>query len=276
MPETGPTPTATEKLLEAAARVLAPLARLLIARGVTFQMASELLKRVYVRAAQKHFVDEGGATGTRLSLLTGLNRKEIRRLTELESAEQPPIPMASYAGAVFEVWRTQRQWRGKDGNPRTLPRRTTGTESSFDDLVKSVTTDHRPSAVLDELLRLGIVEPGENDQLRLSATAFVPQRSFEDQVTQLSQGVEDHMNAAVTNVLENQPRFMERMVFSDELSILSAEELHNVVRAHWQRIHDDVVEKAITAEARDREQGNTTTTRMRVGMYFYSETEENG
>ena len=75
-----PAANTSERVLETAARILAPLVRLLIAKGVTFQMASEVLKQVYVRVAQKQFADDDEATGTKLSLLTGLNRKEIRRL----------------------------------------------------------------------------------------------------------------------------------------------------------------------------------------------------
>ena len=82
----------SNKLLDTLVRILAPVARLMIAKGVTFQMASEVLKRAYVRAANEHFVEEDGASGTKLSLLTGLNRKEIRRLTSDEPEnERPPM-----------------------------------------------------------------------------------------------------------------------------------------------------------------------------------------
>ena len=104
-----PAANTSERVLETAARILAPLVRLLIAKGVTFQMASEVLKQVYVRVAQKQFADDDEATGTKLSLLTGLNRKEIRRLTSEELLESRVIPESSFAGAVHAVWRTQRR-----------------------------------------------------------------------------------------------------------------------------------------------------------------------
>src|SRR5438552_3265269 len=72
--------TRQSAVLRALARVLRPLARLLIAGGVPIQAASESLKRAYVEAAHRHFGDEA-ATDSRLSLLTGINRKEVRRLT---------------------------------------------------------------------------------------------------------------------------------------------------------------------------------------------------
>ena len=59
------------RLLAALARVLAPLVRLLIARGVTYQATSEMLKRVYVRAAQKHFAGDGEDNGFLFGLCAG-------------------------------------------------------------------------------------------------------------------------------------------------------------------------------------------------------------
>jgi hypothetical protein len=270
-----PSAKTTEKLLDTAARVLAPLVRLLIARGVTFQMASELLKRVYVRAAQKHFTGDDEATGTQLSLLTGLNRKEIRRLTADESQEKQAIPMASYAAAVFAAWKTQRRWRNSDGSPKPLPRRTSGRQLSFDDLVRSVTTDHRPSAILEELTRLGFVDLDDEGRVAIKSASFLPITDLEDRLGALGESTGDHLNAAVANVLrEKSDLFLERFIYSDELSEVSAAALHEHSRLHWQRIHDDTVKQAIAAEEHDLEQGAPANTRICVGMYFYSETKD--
>lgn len=278
MPENAnPTSKATEKLLDTAARVLSPLVRLLIARGVTFQMASELLKRVYVKAAQKHFVGkEDEATGTQLSLLTGLNRKEIRRLTADDAEEKQAIPMASFAAAVYYAWQTERRWRDKNGAPKPLSRRTNNRQLSFDDLVRAVTTDHRPSAILEELTRLGYVEHDAKGRLIPQSRPFSAIGEFDDRLVLLGESTGDHLSAAVTNVLTDTPNFyLERFVFSDELSEDSAEAIHANARAQWQRIQDDTIEQAIQAEARDVERGNARKTRIRVGMYFYSETQDN-
>jgi Family of unknown function (DUF6502) len=272
-----PTSKATEKLLDTAARVLSPLVRLLIARGVTFQMASELLKRVYVKAAQKHFVGKDDeATGTQLSLLTGLNRKEIRRLTADEAEEKQAIPMASYAGAVYAVWTTERRWRDRDGAPKPLPRRTSGRHVSFDDLVRSVTTDHRPSAVLEELTRLGLIEHDKEGRVILKPDSYFSTGDFEDRLHAFGESTSDHLNAAIANVVTEKPNFfLDRFLYSDNLSQDAAEALHQRAREHWQLVQDDTVKHAIAAEERDIQQGVSTKTRIRMGMYFYSETNDN-
>ena len=264
-PETGK----SNKLLDTFVRVLVPLVRLMIAKGVTFQLASEALKRAYVRSANEHFVEEDAASGTRLSLLTGLNRKEIRRLTSDEPGKERP-PMASYATAVAAMWRTNRRWRDREGNPKILPRRTTNNLLSFDDLVRAVTTDHRPAAVFDELVRLGIIE-ADGDNVRLIPSNFFSPADLEDKLARLSENVEDHVAAAVANIIEPTPRFLEQSVFSDELSEASAATLQTLMRQEWQRSFNTVLEKAIALEADDVKHSRVANTRMRVGMYFYSE-----
>ena len=259
----------SNKLLDTLVRVLVPLVRLMIAKGVTFQMASEVLKRAYVRSANAHFVEDDTPSGTRLSLLTGLNRKEIRRLTSDEPAKARP-PMASYATAVAAQWRTNRRWRDRAGNPKVLPRRTNNHTLSFDDLVRSVTTDHRPSAVFDELKRLGFVE-NEGEKVRLVPASFFSSNDQEDRLARASENIEDHMAAAVTNIIEPSSRFLEQSVYSDELSDASAATLHALMREEWQRTFNTVLEKAIRLETDDAKHSRVAKTRMRVGMYFYSE-----
>jgi Family of unknown function (DUF6502) len=267
-----PTPASniSERVLASAARILAPLVRLLIAKGVTYQMASEMLKQVYVRVAQKQFVEDDEATGTRLSLLTGLNRKEIKRLTS-DGTEKKREPISSYASAVHSVWRTQRKWRDNNGQPKVLPRRGLSGSLSFDELVKSITTDHRPSAIFEELVRLNYVDIDEHENIRLRADPYLATPDAEDRLLRITENLEDHASAAIVNVIEPEPRFLERYVYSDEMSRSSAEELHVLARGEWDKLQDVFVEKAISLEERDAVAGTTNRTRIRVGIYFYSE-----
>jgi hypothetical protein len=259
----------SNKLLDTLVRVLVPLVRLMIAKGVTFQMASEVLKRAYVRSANEHFVEGDEASGTKLSLLTGLNRKEIRRLTS-DDPDKERAPMGSYATAIASVWRANRRWRDRDGNPKVLPRRTTGNTLSFDDLVRAVTTDHRPTAVFDELERLGLIAV-EGDNVRLVTSDLFSAVDRQDKLARPSENIEDHIAAAVANIIEPSPKFLEQSILSDELSEASAATLHALARDEWQRTFNTVIEKAVALEADDAKHSRVTKTRMRVGVYFYSE-----
>lgn len=265
------TSTTTQKVLDTVGRVLAPLARLMIAKGVTFQMASEVLKRAYVQAAQKHFVEaDDAASGTKLSLLTGLNRKEIRRLTSEEQVEKR-APMASYASAVNAAWRTQRRWKNKDGSPKVLPRRGDG---SFDELVRSVTTDHRPSAVFEELVRLGHIKSDEAGKVCMTRDDYGFGDDLNDRHDRVAENVEDHLMAAVINLTTEGPRFLERSIFGDELSAESADKLHTITRHEWDAFQRKFIDEATSLEATDAQLSRNPSTRVRVGVYMYTEPQE--
>ena len=259
--------------------VLTPLVRLLIAKGVNFQTTSELLKQVYVDAAKKHFA-EADATDSKLSLLTGLNRKEIRRLTTDEEAMATGDSVTSFAAAVHTSWRTQRRFRTRDGDPRALPRSDAAAagKPSFDELVRSVTQDHRPAAVLEELLRLNIVSQNEAGEICLRENQFLSNRALADSLLPFAENMSDHSAAGVSNLLrldgdDALPPFLERAIFADELSVQSAEQLHTFTRAQWQLFHDDLVARATELEAIDEKDNPANNqTRIRVGMYFYAET----
>ncbi len=263
-----------KQLLGVLGRVLAPLVRLLISKGITYQMASELLKRVYVQSALCHFEGEDTATGTRLSLLTGLNRKEIRRLTTDAAEEKRPETITSFASATHAVWCSVRRWRDRDGKPKPLSRHPAGREASFDDLVRSITVDVRPGAIYEELVRLGYAHEDGEGYLHLNARAFVSQRDFNDRLLPLGENLEDHAQAAVINVLSDQPLFLDQAVFSDELSEQSVSMLAQLARDQWQHVHEETVKRAIEAEAADAEAGRERNQRIRLGMYFYAEKKE--
>lgn len=274
MTKAAPDSAPANRLLEALARVLMPLVRLLIARGVTYQATAEVLKRVYVLAARSHIKRDEDETASRLSLLTGLNRKEIRRLTEGETKPVEIEGIASHAAAIHAVWISQRRFRERDGAPRVLPRYSRDRGPSFDELVRQITTDHRPAALLEELIRLELVDVDADGNVSLRAQPFLSRKSFEDRLVPLAKNLGDHAQAAVTNVLSDEPPFLERSVFSDELSEESAAHLHELVRKRWREIHDEVIKEAIARESLDREEGRPGNSRIRLGMYFYSQTKE--
>jgi hypothetical protein len=269
-----PEPGSSHRVLEALARVLMPLVRLLIARGITYQATAEVLKRVYVLAARNHFNPGEEATGTRLSLLTGLNRKEIRRLTEGETKAVELEGIASHAAAVHAVWTSQRRFRDRNGAPRVLPRHSRDEKPSFDELVRNITTDHRPAALLEELVRLELVDVDAEGNIALRHQPFLSRASFTDRLRPFAANLEDHAAAAVENVLGREPPFLERSVFSDELSEESAERLHELVRQRWREIHDEAIAQAIAQEKQDKKDGKAARSRIRMGMYFYSQTKD--
>ena len=63
--------------------LLRPLVHLLLSKQITFPILTTLLKELYVEVASEEFQIEGKRlTDSRINLLTGIHRKDVRRFRE--------------------------------------------------------------------------------------------------------------------------------------------------------------------------------------------------
>ena len=251
--------------------LLRPLVRLLIARGVTYPVLVELLKQTYVDVAAREFTEAGRApSDSRVTLLSGVHRKDVKRLWRMAAAPARAAPPAVAFGAQLVAAWIERYSDAK-GRPRPLARlRSAGGQRSFEALVESLSTDIRPRAVLDTWLRLGAAELDANDRVALRAAAFVASRGFDEKAYYLGHNVGDHVSAASHNLLGGTPPFMERSVHYDALDARSLPRLAALAEETGMKALKAVNRKAMQAEARDKSQ---TAPRQRItfGVYFYSE-----
>ncbi|ACL61462.1 DUF6502 family protein [Methylobacterium nodulans] len=211
-------PPDASRLQAPVARLLRPLVRLFVRCGITFPALTDLLRELYVNVAEYDFALPGKEqTDSRVSLLTGIHRKEVRRLRGA-GAPVSAVPVAvSRTSRIIARWLAAPEFTDEQGRPRPLPR-ASETEPSFESLVASVTRDLRPRAVLDEWLDRGIAFVDEAERIVLSEAAFVPRGGGEQQLYYFGRNLHDHVAAAVTNILEERPRFLERAVHYDGLS----------------------------------------------------------
>jgi Family of unknown function (DUF6502) len=269
-PETT-TPPDDEKqaLLDAVRAVLAPLARLAVARGLPYAALEEAMRRAVVKAAAD--VNPQIAphrSVSRISTATGINRREVTRLTQPETAS--PRRGRSVAAEVFAHWLGSRTYRDRKGRPRVLPR--LGPEPSFETLAHAVTRDVHPRSLLDELLRLKLAVLDEaTDTVALLRDGFVPSGDRVRMLGFLSDNVGDHLAASVDNVLADGRRHFEQAVFADGLSAASMGAVRAIVGPQWKGLLEALVpplEKMIEADA---EIPTAERRRVRIGLYAYDD-----
>ncbi|MGN6095367.1 MAG: DUF6502 family protein [Bosea sp. (in: a-proteobacteria)] len=218
MTEAAPGPTA-EKLYPPLARLLRPLVRLCIRAGMTFPALSQLLRELYVNVAEHDFALPGKEqTDSRVSLLTGIHRKEVSRLRGAGAPVNTVPASVSRTGAIIARWLAASRFCDAQGTPLPLPRTTDDGRPSFEELVASVTRDLRPRAVLDEWIDRGIASLDAEDRIVLAEAAFIPQQGDDDKLYYFGRNLHDHLAAAAANVLNAPPPFLERSVHYDGLS----------------------------------------------------------
>ncbi|HSH42821.1 MAG TPA: DUF6502 family protein [Arenicellales bacterium] len=260
-----------ESLKSAVVTVLRPLIGLLMEHGLTYPWLSGVLKSVFVDVAEKEFrLPDKRQTDSRVTLLTGVHRKDVRRLRRPESGMTEPKPPESvYLGAhLVAVWTSDERYLDLQGRPKPLTRQPRDNAPSFEKLVTSISKDIRPRAVLDELLRVNAVEIDEDDCVRLRTEAFIPSKGFDEKAYFLGRNVHDHIAAARHNVQGGEPPFLERSVYYDELSEESVRELDALARREGMRLLQTVNKRARELQAADRN-AEQAMHRMNFGMYFY-------
>lgn len=258
-----------QALLEAVRAVLGPLARLAVARGVSFGTLEELLKQALVQAALRAH-DEAGeaASASRVSTATGLHRRDVTRLLQAPvdappERGRPPVPVE-----VFTRWLSDPDYRGADGAPRPLPRQ--GDAPSFEALARSVTRDVHPRSVLDELLRLGLASIDETaDTVAPRREGFVPSGDRARMLDFLADNVGDHLDASVHNVLgAGRPHF-EQAIFAEGLSEASVDAIRALVSAQWKSMLESLVPQLRERVRADADAPEADRRRVRIGLYGY-------
>lgn len=264
-------------VLSAMHRVLAPIVRVLLAHEITLPMAIEMLKRVFVEVAERDFrLDNKASTDSRISLLTGVHRKDVKRLRELPHAEANLPPKVSLSAQVVATWITDPRWLTANGQPRPLPRLSHGTSVSFEALVSSISLDIRPRSILDEWLRLGVATVNSNDEVVLLSNAFVPKEGMEEKLAYYGHNLGDHAAAAADNVLATSSPWFERSVHHDSLTEAQVEQLR--IRASelgmqvLTGLHSMAEKSATEADTPDQ----PASKRFTCGVYFYSTDTEDG
>jgi hypothetical protein len=258
-----------DMFLRALRRMLRPLVRALISQGVTAPKLYKLLKTIYVDVASEEFLIEGKApTDSRISLLTGVHRRDIRSILDnpddaWESARTKTTMMATVVGQ----WVTQPDYLTQDGAPKPLPMRAAEGES-FESLVRSVNKDIRPRTVLDELLRQNLIEEDADGGLRIVEDALVGPKSDADKLVFFAANLGDHLAAASENLLSDTPPFYERAVFYNGLDAASVDGLEADAREKAQALLEDMNRASSSLQKQDRD-STEPKERFRLGIYFY-------
>jgi len=242
--------------------LFAAFARLSVARGILFPDLVERMKLHYIDAARGMAKDK--ITDSRLSVMTGLQRRDIVRLREVKSKPQKP----NHLSRLVALWQTEAAYTSS-GKPKDLPKN--GPEPSFETLARSVRRDVHARTMLDTLYASGTIEINDEGQsIRLLQTSYQPLAGSEDQLAYLAHNFGDHLNAATENVLGHQPPHFERAVHYTHLTTEQVVELKADYDAGQMALLEQLSKKAAAMKKLSSDDAQD---RFRAGGYFYHTSE---
>jgi hypothetical protein len=260
-------------LFAAILKLLRPLVRILLRNGVSYNTFADFAKWVYVDVASKEFGIKGRKqTTSRVSVITGLSRKEVMRVRKLSRPDdRKSAEKYNRAARVIAAWRRDKNFLDAKGRPALLPM--SGPGASFSELVKRFSGDIPVRATLDELTRVGAVKRLEDGRISLLTRTYVAESSDADKLHIMGTDVA-HLISTIDHNLKSDSRglLFQRKVAYDNLpddalplfrqySAKKAQMLlENLDR--WLAQHDRDVTPAVKGTGRNN---------AGIGIYYFEE-----
>jgi Family of unknown function (DUF6502) len=258
-------------------RLLRPLVRLLLHHSVPYETFADLARWVYVDVAEKEFTLAGKKqTASRISVITGLNRKEVARLQDMTVEDNTgAIESFNRAEKVVTAW--LHEYPKAKSPTRAAPLPIEG-EHSFASLVKRYSGDMPVRAVLDELIRVGVVRKLDTGEVELVSKGQIVADAENRQalLTLFGTDSEDFISTIAHNVMApDERKFLQRRAWSDNLPVEQLDTLKATARLRGQAVIDDFVTQFSNVD-RDITPTVQGTGRARAvfGVYYYEEISE--
>lgn len=249
--------------------ILRPLVRALITQNVTATAFYRIVKQTYVEVAAEMLGPT--ATDSRISVMTGVHRRDVKefRSNAADDGDEQRRKVSTLSTVVGR-WLSHPDYCDANGQPMSVPR-SAEDGPSFDALVQSVSRDIRPRTILDELERQGILN-SDGDRVALLLDGLVGPADMDQRLHFFSHNLGDHMNAAVDNLLSEQPPHLERALFYNNLNPEAVQALEQEARSLATKTLRTLNTQAASLQSQDPNDPNATH-RFRFGVFFYQDDE---
>jgi len=263
-----------EALLEAARAVLRPIVRRLFERGVRYGRVEAGLRDLFLQLAEEELEAAGQpATTSAVSLLSGINRKAVRRLRSPEKAAKPR-GSASFrrneAASLIGLWLSDRRTTDKRGRAISIPYQARS-GPSFERLAREVTVDVAPGSLLKDLVRAGAVELRDDGRVALLADAYGPSAGAPEKLAMLAEDPAELVETMLYNIFEREdPKRLQRKVFFDNVGADASKAVRREMARAGERFLRDVARRLAKYD-RDRNPRALGGERRYagVGVYFF-------
>jgi Family of unknown function (DUF6502) len=253
-------------------KLLRPLVRILLRHGISYGEFAEMARWVFVNVAQKDFGIAGRKQSiSRISIISGLNRKEVTRLTKINIYEDKTASsVINRAGRVIGGWVKDQSFHDSKGFPAALPLE--GEKNSFVELVKLYSGDMPVRAVLDELLRIEAVKKNEDNTVSLLTRAYIPKNIDAEKISILGADAADLMSTIDHNLDEKRQPFFQRKVVYDNIPSEAVAAFRETSAAESQLLLEKL-DILLSGQDRDCNPAIEGSGRKRlgVGIYYFEE-----
>ena len=208
----------------------------------------------------------------RSAVMTGLTRKEVKRLRDREAAgETFEVKREVAPGAVLANWYSHADFVDSQGRPRAL--KFGGGNGSFTDLVKRFGGDIPPGAMRTELTRVAAIEELPDGKLRALKSVFTPA----DLDDRLAVALELSLRRLAETILYNTDPssqdqvHVERTVTTKSMSESDLKRLRNLAKGRLEEFTGAMQEFFSTYESFHQEVDSEEGKAVGIGVYYFED-----
>ncbi len=254
---------------------LRPIFTILLRSGVTWQDASDICKATLVEVATTEYGLHGRPTNmSRVAIMTGFSRREVKRLRDL-LATAPPIEPGRLHGAtrVLTGWYLDPDFTDEGGLPLDLPFESSAGSSdrtTFADLCRRYGGDLAAVTMRRELARVGALEELPGGELRVLKRYYMPLQMDPDAVIRGGSMLEDLGTTVSFNLgkPEGEPSRFAGRATNTRMRLADARRFRALLEQEGQAFLERIDEWLSRHEAPpEAEAPNTRTLRVGVGVY---------
>jgi hypothetical protein len=248
--------------------LLRPLVRVLLRHGMAYGDFADIARAVYAETAREDFSLPGRkSTDSRVAILTGLTRKEVKALREAAAGERHTN--INRATRVLSGWHQDPEFTDAHGEPRVLALDGAG---GFAELVRRYSGDMPSRALLEELRRVNAVHLEGKDRVRVLSRAYVPAAGDLEGLRMLGTAVHDLAATVDYNLTrDGAPARFQRTVFSERVPARAIPILRRIVAERGQRFLESLDDWLSAHELGPKDKPQEETARTGVGIYFFQD-----
>ena len=267
-----------EHLRLAVRMMLKPLVRLLISQGVSHGDFSEAAKDVYVEVAVRHFDNSPKVNQSKIAILTGLTRKEVKNVIDRAVSADPHNKNYSRPSRVLAGWHSDPKYIGPYGVPLEIPYEYSGVAGpSFTELVRTYSGDMAPRPMLKELIRVGAVVELENKTYKAVRRDFEAEALSPELVQRLGKIGHYFFSTAAANIEKTEQgsgHFDRRVYTEDGLSPESLGKFDEYIKRRGQEFLEELDNWFVAMEKADKNKPNKRNTGLCMVHYVVNEEDE--
>lgn len=266
-----------QQVLDAFLLVMRPVVRILLRYGIGYREFAEVVKTAFVDISSTDFGIRGRPTNiSRVAVMTGLTRKEVRRLRDKIAKGDTTISVKTTPfEEVLHHWYAKAEFHDASGRPIALP--FSDGNPSFTSLVKKFGGDIPAGAMRTEMKRVGVVHEDELGRLSVVDRTFKSASDHEVLVTVLVRSVYTMLsNVAHNTDPERTDTWAHRIAHTRSLRSPDKRQLRRITKDRIVDFAESIDDIFIAYESlQDDSDNDRSRDTVAVGIYYFEERDEN-